>query len=253
MKIKNLCLGVYNQQKGDRPLLQTHTQGSPLSFVFCRVLFLGKFFLCKVLFLQSFIFCQVLFIAVFCAKFCFFAKFLVQTFVFLQSFFFFLQSFVFSFQKPLSHNSYERDILILVFVIRYNWSPRHPSFFLCFVISFYNWAHIELQDFPFDFLSPLSDNWAPQAHEDTDVALITTGDFMSRSPWIELHNHILFLILYILGFFIITGDFKSTSRYQNEAFLNQNESYLSPIIITVPVTFHPFVHQNCSYFEYDYD
>ena len=128
MKIKNLCLGVYNQQKGDRPLLQTHTQGSPLSFVFCRVLFLGKFFLCKVLFLQSFIFlqsfvcsylCKVLFFCqVFSANLCFFAKF----------FCFFLQSFVFSFQKSLSHNSYERDILILVFVIRYNWSPRHPSF-----------------------------------------------------------------------------------------------------------------------------
>ena len=97
---------------------------------FAEFCFWESFFLCKILFLQSFIFCQVLFIAVFCAKFCFFAKFLVQTFVFLQSFnCFFLQSFVFSFQKPLSHNSYERDILILVFAIRYNWSPRHPSFF----------------------------------------------------------------------------------------------------------------------------
>ena len=95
---------------------------------FAEFCFWESFFCVKFCFYKVLFFCKVLF-AVICAKFCFFAKFLVQTFVFLQSFFFFLQSFVFSFQKPLSHNSYERDILILVFVIRYNWSPRHPSFF----------------------------------------------------------------------------------------------------------------------------
>ena len=93
-------------------------------FCFWEIFFVQSFVFTKFYFLQSFVYCS------FCAKFCFFAKFLVQTFVFLQSFIcFFLQSFVFSFQKPLSHNSYERDILILVFVIRYNWSPRLPSFF----------------------------------------------------------------------------------------------------------------------------